>query len=144
MGSRKKESCEQTLKKLKELFKEENCERFLSIKQIVKKKYKDLPVLLDFEDYGLPSVDVIMDVGDLPYILEVFNEKERFLPFEVWWGCVYPKKHLFILEFWKAWGNDTGRIFEMYLTPQDIRNLIEILRKGLEYLETDEQDEQAE
>jgi hypothetical protein len=139
----KKEKIEQTLKEIKVLHKEE-ATKFLSIKQLMKKKFKDLPVLLDFEYYGLPSADVIINVGDLPFILEVFDKKEKFLPFEVWWGCVYPKKRLFVLEFWKAWGNDTCRIFEMYLTPQDIRNLIEILQTGLAHLEQYEQDEQIE
>jgi len=131
----------QTLRKVKALHKEGvpdiiALDEFMKI--IEKKKVVDLPKFLEFQDEDLPSAEVVIDVGYLPDVLEDYNEEIRFLPFEVWWGCVYPGNHLFVLEFCSLWDdNTTCKIFEMYLTPQDIRKLIKILQKGLEYLEKD-------
>jgi hypothetical protein len=137
----------QTLRKVKALHKEgvtdiTTLEKLMKLTE--KKKVIDLPKFLELQDEDLPSAEVVIDVGYLPEVLEDYNEEIRFLPFEVWWGCVYPISRLFVLEFWKLWNNTTCKIFEMYLTPQDIKNLIEILQKGLEYLKQFEQDKQAE
>jgi len=156
MGNKKKESLMQTLKKVWALRKEERATKsveFISLAQLLKKKFKDMPVELEPQDWDLPSAEVIIDVGGLPHILNSdrqVDEENKILPFEVWWGCVYPKKRLFVLEFWHLFPDPFGfakwattKTFEMYLSPGNIRDLIAILQKGLEYLEKYSSDKQT-
>ena len=154
MGSKKKESFEQILKKVKALDKERKSIKNLPLKEILKKKFKDRIVELESQDWDLLSAEVVIDVWDLPRVLNScgqVNGENRFLPFEIWWDRIYPKKRLFVLEFWHIFPDpfgiakwSTAKTFEVYLSPENIRDLIKILQKGLEYLEKYKQNEQIE
>jgi hypothetical protein len=144
MKSKKKENFEQVLRKVQALDKERKSTRDMLEERILKKHFKDMPVLLESQDWNLPAAEVIIDFGRLPFIFnsEEIDEKNKILPFAVWWGRIYPKNRLFILEFWRIFPDPSGlakwataKTFEMYLSPGNIRNLIGILQKGLEYLE---------
>jgi hypothetical protein len=113
----------------------------------VKKIQNTDPFLVELEmkDWDTPSADVVIDFGDLHFLLcskGGYNKDQKISPFEIWWGCIYPELQLFVLEFWNICPSslffsqwDTWKTFEVYLTPDNIKKLIEILQKGLEYLE---------
>jgi hypothetical protein len=104
----------------------------MSAKELLELPIKNSVVELHPEDFNLPSAICVIDF-DFLYDLKSFKGTNKLMVFDIYWGCVYPERQLFVLEFWEA-VNTTGKIFEMYLTPQQIKCLIKILQKGLEYL----------
>jgi hypothetical protein len=94
--------------------------------------------IIELEDNEFPpSATCVIDF-DLLHIFKVCKprkKEDKIMSFEAWWGCVYPEKQLFVLEFWQAEPDTLGTIFKMYLTPQNVKSLIRILRKGLKCLE---------
>jgi len=104
----------------------------MSAKELLELPIKNSVVELHPEDFNLSPATCVIDF-DFLFDLKSCKETDKLMGFDIYWGCVYPEKQLFVLEFWEA-VNTTGKIFEMYLTPQQIKRLIKILRKGLEYL----------
>jgi hypothetical protein len=120
--------------------KKKQIENYEEIEQKVKEvlhEQKDLEIV-DLEDAEFPSSAICVIDFDLLHIFKVCKPRKRedkVMSFEIWWGCVYPEKQLFVLEFWQAEPDTLGTIFKMYLTPQNVKSLIRILRKGLKCLE---------
>jgi len=144
MGKVQVEDYEEILQRVKEIVQEENAQDFKPIpaKELMQEPMKNPVVELEPDDFNLPSATCVIDFG-LLHIFKPCRGEDKIMAFDIWWGCVYPEKQLFILEFWEAEPNTTGKIFEMYLTSQNIKFLIKILQKGLEYLKKYGQNEQA-
>ena len=88
--------------------------------------------IIEFEDAEFPPSAICVIDFDLLHVFKACKPRKRedkIMAFEIWWGCVYPAKQLFVLEFWQAEPDTLGTIFKMYLTPQHIKFLINILKK---------------
>jgi hypothetical protein len=127
------------VQKVKEIVQKESSiqrSEWISIKELLEMSIKDPVAELESDNFKLPSATCVIDF-DLLHIFKVCKPRKRedkIMAFDIFWGCVYPKSQLFVLEFWQAEPDTLGKIFDIYLTPQDIKFLIKILRKGLEYL----------
>jgi len=132
MKKKQIEDYEEILQKVKEIVSIENTvSGLISIAELLELPTEPIEELHP-KDWNLPSAICVIDF-DFLFDLKSCKETDKLMGFDIYWGCVYPERQLFVLEFWEA-VNTTGKIFEMYLTPLQIKRLIKILRKGLEYL----------
>jgi len=132
MKKKQIEDYEEILQKVKEIVSiEDTGLTIISAKELSELSTEPV-VELHPDDFNLPSAICVIDF-DFLFDLKSCKETDKLMGFDIYWGSVYPEKQLFVLEFWEA-VNTTGKIFEMYLTPQQIKRLIKILQKGLEYL----------
>jgi hypothetical protein len=129
-GKRGESEIMQTLKKVKKLYAETETTGFITLNELMKRKFIDYPIDLAIDDWNLSSADVVF-VGSCKEL------DEKILPLTIWFDYVYPKMKLFVLGFCHFEGY---KVFEIYLTPRNIKYLIEILQKGLEYLGEDEKE----
>ena len=131
MKKKQIEDYEEILQKVKEIVST-TVSGPISVAELLKSPIEPI-VKLHPKDWNLPSATCVIDF-DFLLALKSCKETDKLMGFDIYWGCVYPKKQLFVLEFWIIVDNTTCETFKMYLTPQQIKRLIKILQKGLEYL----------